>query len=172
MLTALVFGLQTVGSLPAPPPTVLLVEVTQPARYIGTPRVCTEPDETGEVPICFMELYEADVRVLRRWDGPAVARRLTVRFTAHSFRVVWQRGTRFILVLEPFEDAGRAGLFASYWDWEDDNEEFCNPDETIARMDANLAAIYRRGRLRTIRRDTDEWSAGVIRCATGRERAH
>jgi hypothetical protein len=156
---------------PEPGPTLVLAEVTRPARYIGIPQSCVEPDESGEVPICLMEIYEAEVRTLRHWSGPDVPARFTVRFTAHSFHGVWRRGTRFILRLLPFEDAGRSGLFASYWDWEDTNGEFCNDDQAIAGMPAEIAAIYGRGHVRRIERDTDEWNAGVIRCVTGRERA-
>lgn len=165
---------QNEGGLPQsadPAPTLVLAEVVRPARYIGIPRTCFEPDENGEMPICMMEIYEADVRTLRHWSGPEVPARMTVRFTAHSAHAVWQRGTRFVLQLRPFEDAGRSGLFASYWDWEDRNGEFCNQDETIARLPPDIGAIYRRGHQRIIARDTDEWSAGVIRCATGREPA-
>jgi hypothetical protein len=163
-------GDETTVLLQDPAPTLILAKVTRPARFIGFPRSCAEPDTSGQVPICLMEIYEADVRTLRRWTGPDVPTRFTVRFTAHSVHAVWQRGTRFILQLQPFKDAGRTGLFASYWDGEDRYGQFCNQDETIARMTPHIGDIYRRGHLRRIERDTEEWSAGEIRCVTGRER--
>lgn len=176
MLAALFLALQAAPEAPPPPlppPSLLLVEVVRPARYIGTPRICEEPDENGEMPICMMELYEADVRVLRRWHGPDIGQRVTIRFTAHSFRVVWQSGVRFILATRPFEDQGRSGHFANYWDWEDDGGRFCKDADTIARFDhPPLQQVYERGRLRTVPHDTDGWSRGsVIRCITGTERA-
>ena len=171
MLVALLLALQPLPEAP-PPPSLLLVEVVRPARMIGTPRICEEPDENGEMPVCLMELYEADVRVLRRWDGPDIGRRATIRFTAHSFYAVWRRGVRLILATRPFEDQGREGNFANYWDWENGEGRFCESVDTIARFDHTpLRQIYERGRLRTISHDTDDWSKGsVIRCVTGNER--
>lgn len=173
MLAALLLALQAAPAAPPPPPSLLLVEVVRPARYIGTPRICEEPDENGEMPICFMKIYEADVRVLRRWDGPDIGHRATIRFTAHSFHAVWQRGVRFILATRPFEDRGRSGHFANYWDWENEDGRFCKEDDSIARFDhPPLQQVYERGSLRTIPHDTDDWSEGsVIRCITGTERA-
>ena len=173
MLAALFLGLQVAPEAPPPPPALLLVEVVRPARYIGTPRICEEPDDNGDIPICLMELYEADVRVLRHYDGPYIDRRVTVRFTAHSFHAVWQRGVRFILAIRPFEDQGRNGHFANYWDWENEDGRFCKDVDTISRFGyPQLQHLYKRGRLRTIPRDTDDWSGGsIIRCITGNERA-
>lgn len=175
LLAAQAAPTQATATTPPPnpqDPSVLLVEALGPARYGGTPQSCVEPDADGEIPICMMELYEADVRVLRRFDGPDIGRRAVIRFTTHSFNVVWQRGVRFILNTQPFEDQGRSGHFASYWDWEDAAGQFCESPEALARMNNSpLANVYLRGRLRTITRATDEYNVGTIHCANGRERA-
>jgi hypothetical protein len=157
---------------PTPEPTLVLAQVVNPARMIGTPRVCSEPDENGEIPICLMELYEADMLILRHWNGPVIPRRLRVRFTAHSMYVFWRRNVRFILRVQPFVDQGRSGHFAFFWDWEDERGRFCEGTEELQRPEYEpLRAIYARGRQITIAHDNNRWSAGSqLTCVTGRER--
>jgi hypothetical protein len=156
-----------------PEPSLMLAQVVNPARMIGTPRICTEPDENGEIPICFMELYEADMLVLRQWSGPPIPRRVRIRFTAHSFHAVWRRDVRFILRTQPFTDQGLSGHFAFYWDWEDDRGRFCEGTEDLSRPEyESLRPIYAHGRRITVQRDNAEDNAGAqITCITGRERA-
>ena len=74
----------------------LLVRLESAAKYIGSPKVCEEPDETGEIALCFMELYEAKAVVLRNFGGAVMPRRITIRFTAHSFHAVWKEDVRFL----------------------------------------------------------------------------
>lgn len=155
-------------------PSTLLVRVESAAKFIGFPQVCpgSTPDDSEEDAICLAELYEAKVKVLRHVGGTPTQKNLTVRFTAHSYHAVWRREARFLIVVAPFEDKGRHGHFASFWDWENNEGRFCEEQETIAQMGAiPLARLYAKGSRLVVQRDNDEWSAGSrIVCVTGRER--
>jgi hypothetical protein len=155
-------------------PSALLVEVTSPAKFIGFPAVCpgSAPEENQEDLLCFAELYEAKVKVLRHLGGAPTERRLTIRFMAHSFHAVWQKDVRFLLVTRPFEDKGAKGHFASYWDWENDMGLFCVGQEAAATEDWEpLKRLYARGKKRVTKVDDDEWSKGsAILCVSGVER--
>jgi hypothetical protein len=140
----------------APPPeqrplesTVMIVEFVKGARYIGLPRRC--PGSTGEVDpdeeICFAELYEGPVRIVRHLVGPRVRRGTHVRLIAHSRR--WPKGTRMLVATVPFRNGQASGAFAYWWDTPEVNGDFCyetaklpeSPDEPVTRA---FAAGYGR----------------------------
>jgi hypothetical protein len=156
-----------------PEPSSLLVEVTSPAEFIGFPTVCpgTSPDENQEEIICMAELYEARVKVLRHLGGATTKRRLTIRFTAHSFSAVWQRKVRFLIVAAPFEDKGSTGHFALDWDWEDKNGLFCrDEDDALQEDNLPLKRLYATRPAKVVAADTEGWSEGSrIICVTGNE---
>lgn len=164
------------GETPASSDTSwLLVEVTQPAKMIGYPEVCpgTSPEDDQNDVICLAELYEARVRVLRDFASGRARGNLTVRFTAHSFHAVWRKGVRFIVQLRPFEDKGKKGQFASFWDWEDKRGMFCraNGEITDSNFPPPVRKLFEAAPLRKLNRSTEEWNEGAeIRCITGRER--
>ncbi len=155
-------------------PTTVLVELLGDARMVGFPAVCpgSSPDENQDEIICLAEIYEAPARVLRHIGGSPVPRRLNVRFTAHSFHAVWDKRVRFLLIVTPFEDKGRAGHFAHYWDWENDRGLFCKEADWLAReSDSLIKRLYLTRPARRIPVDTDDWSAGsMIHCVKGTER--
>jgi hypothetical protein len=157
-----------------PERSTLLVRVTKTAKMIGYPAVYpgTDPADMHDDDICMSELYEARVRVLTHVGGPQTERDLTIRFTAHSFHVVWQKDIRFLLVVSPFEDKGAPGHFASYWDWENRRHQFCKDTDSLRRIDwAPIKRIYSFGKIRVIKKETDDWAEGAeIICITGREK--
>jgi hypothetical protein len=154
--------------------STLLVELRDNARMIGLPAVCpgSSPDENQEEIICLAELYEVPVRVLRHIDGAPTPRRLNVRFTAHSFHAVWRRNVRFLLIVRPFEDKGRTGHFAWFWDWENDEGRFCKTAEEVGHYEEfTVSRVYRSRKGRLIKRETEEWAEGaVVHCVKGTER--
>ena len=172
----LTFGVvvQGRGELPTQNDTSwLLVEVTKPAKMIGYPAVCpgSSPEEKLQDTICFAELYEARVRVLRDFGNGTAKSALTIRFTAHSFHAVWRKGVRLIVQLRPFEDKGKKGQFALFWDWEDKRGMFCQADREIKDFDLSpVRQLFEAAPLRNLKGSTEEWSEGAeIRCITGRE---
>ena len=156
-----------------PEPSSLLVEVTSPAKFVGFPAVCpgTSPDENQEEIVCVGELYEARVKVLRHLGGAPTKRRLTIRFTAHSFSAVWQRNVRFLIVAAPFEDNGSAGHFALDWDWEDEEGLFCRDEDDVIQEEASpLKRLYAARPVKVASSDIDDWPDGSrIICVTGNE---
>ena len=154
--------------------STLLVQVTRPAKFIGFPAVCpgssTEEDPADS--ICVAGLYEARVKVLRHLGGAPTGRRLTIRFTAHSFHAVWQKDVRFLLVASPFDDKGATGHFASRWDWENEMGLFCVEQEAAEKEDWEpLKQLYGQGKKRVTKVDDDEWRKGSpIICVSGKER--
>jgi hypothetical protein len=158
---------------PQESPSTLLVRVESAAKFIGFPQAClgSTADENEDEAVCLAELYEAKVKVLRHLGGGPTPQYLTVRFTAHSYHAVWQRNVRFLIVAAPFEDKGRRGHFASFWDWENEKARFCEEQETIAGWGLTpLARLYAEGSPLLVQTDNDEWSAGSsIVCVTGRE---
>ncbi len=154
-----------------PPQSYVLVELLRPAKMIGFPEVCpgSSADEDPSELLCFAELYEAPARVIQHLDGARTERRLNIRFTAHSFHAVWEKDVRFLLGVVPFEDKGRTGHFAFFWDWEDGNGEFCRGAKDMDAVAAPVRAFYLSGGIRKASaRDTD-WEPGwEIACAKGR----
>jgi hypothetical protein len=157
----------------APDPSSLLVKISKPAKMIGYPAVCpgSSPEENQEEILCMAELYEAKVRVLRHLGGTVTERYLTIRFTAHSFHAVWRKNVRFLLMVTPFEDKGNRGHFAYYWDWENEEREFCIGADEIDALDPSpLKSLYAAGKKKTANPDDQSWSEGSkIVCVTGYE---
>ncbi len=157
-----------------PEPSTLLVRVTKTARMIGYPAVCpgTDPADAHEDDICMAELYEAKAHVLKNLGGPETVRDLTIRFTAHSFHVVWHKDVRFLLVVSPFEDKGAKGHFASYWDWENESGEFCRDSDAVLKEDWEpLMRAFSAGKKHITKADDTHWSLGTeVICITGREK--
>lgn len=155
-------------------PSTILVELLGDAKMIGYPAVCpgSSPDESQDDIICMAELYEAPARVLRHIGGDKTPRRLNIRFTAHSFHAVWDKRVRFLLVVAPFEDKGRSGHFAHYWDWENEHGLFCQSTDMVERIgDSYVQRLYQTRPARQVESDTDDWSAGsLIHCIKGSER--
>jgi hypothetical protein len=156
-----------------PGPSTLIVRLTSSAKMIGFPAVCpgTTPEEMNPDDICMAELYEARVRVLRNLGGTQTPRDLTIRFTAHSFHIVWQKGVRFLLVVSPFEDKGAKGHFAQYWDWEDENGQFCKDLSSHEKGDWEpIKRAYALGKTRIVKKANKNWNEGAqIICINGRE---
>jgi hypothetical protein len=155
-------------------PTTVLVELLGNARMIGFPAVCpgSRPEDNQDDIICLAEMYEAPARVLRHIGGSEVPRRLNVRFTAHSFHAVWDKHVRFLLIVAPFEDKGRTGHFAQYWDWENERGFFCKDAAWLSReSDSYVKRLYLSRPARCVPVDTEDWSAGsMIHCIKGSER--
>ena len=153
--------------------STLLVRLEEPAKYVGIPKGCAgdETDEDGNPIICLMELYEAKAVVLRNFGGAKTARRLTVRFTAHSYYAVWQKGVRFLLIVFPFEDQTRKEHFAHYWDWERGGK-FCVGQEFAHKSAGEpLGKLYAWGTRRVTGKSEKDWSEDYpIVCVTGREK--
>ncbi len=157
-------------SLPAAA-SYLLVQLTGKAKMIGYPAVCpgSSPDEDQSEIICLAELYEAPAHVLQHLGGAPTERRLTIRFTAHSFHAVWQKDVRFLLGVVPFEDKGATGHFAYFWDWEGDTGEFCRGANELDDLEAPIRDFYRSGRVRKASARDDDWERGwEIACVKGR----
>jgi hypothetical protein len=154
--------------------STLLVELLGNAKMIGFPASCpgTSLEEEQSEILCMAELYEAPARVLRRIDGAPTPRRLNIRFTAHSFHAVWDKHVRFLLVVRPFEDKGRRGHFAWYWDWENENGRFCKTAEEVSHYDGlAISRLYRSRKGRLIKRETDDWAEGAfVHCVKGTEK--
>ncbi len=157
-----------------PEPSTLLVRVTKTAKMIGYPAVCpgSSEAENQDGVICMAELYAARVHVLNNLDGPVTQRDLTIRFTAHSFHVVWHKDVRFLLTVSPFEDKGATGHFASYWIWENENGQFCRDSDAVLKEDWEpLKRAFSAGKKHITKADDTHWSIGTeIICITGREK--
>ncbi|MEP5509683.1 MAG: hypothetical protein ABJP70_09460 [Erythrobacter sp.] len=157
----------------APEQSLLLVELLGPAKMIGFPAVCpgSSPEDDQSDMICLAELYEAPARVIKTLDGVKTKRRLNIRFTAHSAYVVWKKDRRFVLSVVPFEDEGRTGHFAWFWDYEEENGEFCVGNEGLENADASIRDFYRSGHVRKASRRDENWEHGYeIACTQGQRR--
>jgi hypothetical protein len=159
----------------APPePSTLLVRVTKAAKMIGYPAVCpgSSEDENQDEIICMAELYEARVHVLNNLGGPQTERDLTIRFTAHSFHVVWQKDVRFLLVVSPFEDNGATGYFAFRWDWDDEQGQFCEELDYVNSAEIEpIKRAFALGKVHIIGKDNDHYTQGSkLICITGHEK--
>ncbi len=157
----------------APQQSLLLVELLGPAKMVGFPAVCpgSSPEDDQSDMICLAELYEVPARVIKTVDGVKTKRRLNIRFTAHGYNVVWKKDRRFVLGVVPFEDEGRAGHFAWFWDWEDENGEFCTGNASLEKADASIRDFYRSGHVRKASRRDENWSRGYeIACTEGQRR--
>ena len=182
LLGAVVAALAFAGAGPAqaadtatvPDTSAVLVELLGNAKFVGFPAVCpgTLPEDNQDEVICLAELYEVPVRVIRPLGGVRTAKRLTIRFTAHSFHAVWRKHSRFLLDIVPFEDKGRRGHFAWYWDWPDDNGRFCQDSGSVENIRSEpIRKLYLTRRAQIVPRDSDDWSKGsAIHCVTGFER--
>lgn len=161
------------GSEAAPEQSLLLVELLGRAKMIGFPAVCpgSSPEDDQSDMICLAELYEVPARVIKTVDGAETKRRLNIRFTAHSFNVFWKKDRRFLLAVVPFEDEGRTGHFAWYWDWEDENGEFCTGNASLEKADASIRDFYLSGHVRKASRRDENWEHGYeIACTQGQRR--
>lgn len=149
----------------------ILVQLTGKAEMIGYPAVCpgSRPDEDQSEIICMAELYEAPALVIQHLGGAQTERRLTIRFTAHSFHVVWDMDVRFLLGVVPFDDEGATGHFAYFWDWEDDKGEFCRGTNELDDFATPIRDFYRSGRIRKATARDADWERGwEIACVKGR----
>ena len=165
----------TIAPTAAPPlpaePSTLLVQLTGKAKMIGYPAVCpgSSADDNQSEIICMAELYEAPARVIQHLDGARTERRLTIRFTAHSFHAVWQKDVRFLLGVVPFEDKGATGHFAYFWDCEGDTGEFCRGAKELDDLAPPIRDFYRSGRVRKATARDADWERGwEIACVKGR----
>lgn len=153
--------------------TAVLVELSEHARQIGYPAVCpgSSPDEDQSEMLCFAELYEVRARVIRNLGGAELPYRVTIRFTAHSFHAVWRKQRRMLLIVAPFDDKGRKGHFAHYWDWQDESGRFCQAATDIARwQDSPIKRLYLSVPGRPVLKDSKDWTKGMIlHCVTGTE---
>lgn len=121
-------------------PTIMVVEFTRGASYIGVPRRCPgstsdEPDNEGD--LCMAELYQGHAVVVRHLSGPRLRRPL-VRVTGHALR--WTSGTRILVVTRPFEDAGTRGNFALWWHPPEEDGDYCLEAEGLARNASSALA--------------------------------
>ncbi len=149
----------------------LLVQLTGKVKWIGYPAVCpgSSPDEDQSGSICVAELFEAPARVIQHLGGAQTERRLTIRFTAHSFRRVWDKNVRFLLGVVPFDDKGATGHFAYFWHWEDGEGEFCRDTYELNDFAPPIRDFYRSGRIRkATARDDDLERGREIVCAKSR----
>jgi len=149
----------------------LLVELLGRAKMVGYPAVCpgSSPDDDQSEIVCIAELYEAPARVIDHLGGAKTSRRLNIRFTAHSYNVVWKRNRRFLLSVIPFNDKGREGYFAFNWDWENDKREFCVLESGLSDTAEPLQKFFKNGRRHVTTEKDESWSEGLtIRCAKGR----
>ena len=150
-------------------PSTLLVQIVDPAEYVGIPNWCADAIDDGD--LCVGELYEARVRVLHHLGGPKTPRHLKMRFTAHSFSSKWRRDVRFLIVAEPFENKGTSGYFANDWNWENKDGLFCREeDEAADEENGPLRRLYAGPSPSVVPTESDEWPEGTqLICVTGNE---
>ncbi|WP_417618757.1 hypothetical protein [Parasphingorhabdus sp.] len=154
--------------------STLLVRVIRDAKFVGFPDVCSDSSSENNQGglVCMVELYEAKVKVLRHFGGPPTERELIIRFTAHSFHAVWKRDVRFLLEVVPFDDNSTTGHFATYWDWENKNGEFCKAEDSLNVKKVHpVEELYARGLTRISAKNDKSWSEGSrLKCINGNEK--
>ena len=90
-------------------PTVMIVEFVDRPEYVGQPAACS--DEEGS--ICFAELHEGRIRILRRLTGPPIPSGQLLRLISHHLPIL---SPIMIVATRPFEDKGTTGNFALRWE--------------------------------------------------------
>ena len=144
---------QAQAAAPAPEPSLMIVEFPFGAKFIGFPKRCPgSTEEDSDDDICIAELYEGPAQTVRHISGPPIRRRVRLRLTAHARN--WPAGTRMMVLTIPFNDKGKTGNFAYWWDLPTDGVDYCMDTETLARWgDDPVSRAFAKGYQRRFRPD-------------------